>query len=175
LITVGNVARRCSMLMALQVVTLLFVAIAMALTLAHALELPGKMRLSKDEYLTVQPIYYPGFTVGGAAEPLSLLLLIALMLATPQGPSLWLTAGAFATLAAAHATYWLLTHPVNNFWLKDVELKGLGGGFFAFGLSGRSGATGDWTALRNRWEFSHVVRAVLALTSLVLLTAAIAA
>jgi hypothetical protein len=162
------------MLMALQVVTLLFVAIAMALTLAHALELPGKMRLSKDEYLTVQPIYYPGFTVGGAAEPLSLLLLIALMLATPQGLPLWLTAGAFATLAAAHAIYWLLTHPVNNFWLKDVELKGLGGTFFAVG-SGRGGTTGDWTALRNRWEFSHVVRAVLALTSLVLLTAAIAA
>ncbi len=97
------------MLMTLQIVALLFVAVAMALTLAHALELPGKMRLSKDEYLTVQPIYYPGFTVGGAAEPLSLLLLIALMLVTPPGPSLWLTAGAFATLAAAHATYWVLT------------------------------------------------------------------
>jgi hypothetical protein len=163
------------MLMTLQIVALLFVAVAMALTLAHALELPGKMRLSKDEYLTVQPIYYPGFTVGGAAEPVSLLLLIALMLVTPAGPSLWLTAGAFATLAAAHATYWVLTHPVNNFWLKDVELKGLGRSFFAVDLSGRTGTADDWTVLRNRWEFSHVVRAVLALTSLVLLTAAIAA
>jgi hypothetical protein len=163
------------MLMALQVVTLLFVAVAMALTLAHALELPGKMRLSKDEYLTVQPIYYPGFTVGGAAEPLSLLLLIALMLVTPPGPSLWLIAGAFMTLAAAHATYWVLTHPVNNFWLKAVELKGLGGSFFAFGPSDRSGTTSDWTALRDRWEFSHVVRAAFSLASLILLAAAIAA
>ena len=161
--------------MALQVVTLLFVAIAMALALAHALELPGKLRLSKDAYLTVQPIYYPGFTVAGAAEPLSLLLLIALTLVTPPGPSLWLIAGAFATMAAAHAAYWMLTHPVNNFWLKDVELKGLGGSFFAFGLSGRTGNADDWMALRNRWEFSHVARAVLALASLILLAAAIAA
>ncbi len=163
------------MLEALQVLTVLLVSVAVALALAHALELPGKMRLSKDEYLAVQPIYYPGFTVGGAAEPLSLLLLIALMLVTPQGPSLWLVAGAFAALAAAHAIYWVLTHPVNNFWLKDIELKGLGESFFAFGLSGRTGNADDWTALRNRWEFSHVVRAVLALTSLVLLAAAIAA
>jgi hypothetical protein len=163
------------MRMALQVTTLLFVAIAMALALAHALELPGKMRLSKDEYLTVQPIYYPGFTVGGAAEPLSLLLLVALMLVTPPGSSFWLTAGAFATLAAAHATYWVLTHPVNNFWLKNVELHGLGGSFFAVRLPGRTGTADDWTALRNRWEFSHVVRAVLSLASLILLAAAIAA
>lgn len=32
----------------LQVLTVLLVAVAMALALAHALELPGKLRLSKD-------------------------------------------------------------------------------------------------------------------------------
>jgi hypothetical protein len=46
----------------LQVVTVLLVAVAMALTLAHALELPGKMRLTKDVYYAMQHIYYPGFT-----------------------------------------------------------------------------------------------------------------
>jgi hypothetical protein len=40
----------------LEVVAVIFVAVAMALTLAHALELPGKMRLSKETYLAVQPI-----------------------------------------------------------------------------------------------------------------------
>ena len=40
----------------------------MALALAHALERPGKMRLSKE--LAIQPIYYPGFTFGGTAEPM---------------------------------------------------------------------------------------------------------
>ena len=42
----------------LQVVTVLLVAVAMALTLAHALELLGKMRLTKDVYYAMQYIYY---------------------------------------------------------------------------------------------------------------------
>jgi hypothetical protein len=33
----------------------------------------------------------------------------------------------------------------------------------------------DWTKLRDRWEFSHVVRAVLGLASLILLATAVAA
>jgi hypothetical protein len=159
------------MLLVLEVATLTLVA--MALALAHALELPGKLKLSKDQYLTVQPIYYPGFTIGGAAEPLSLILLIALMLLTPAGPSFWLIAGAFVALAAMHATYWAVTHPVNSFWLKDVELKSFGG-FFRFDPLARGGVTDEWTHLRNRWEFSHVVRAAFGLLSLVLLAAAVA-
>lgn len=47
------------MLSFLQIATILLVAIAMALSLAHALEFPGKLRLSKENYLAVQPIYYP--------------------------------------------------------------------------------------------------------------------
>lgn len=162
------------MFVALEVATLLAVAIAMATALAHALELPGKMRLSKAEYLAVQQIYYPGFTIGGAAEPIALILLIALVLLTPSGLALWLTAGAFVTLAAAHATYWLFTHPLNHFWLKDVELNGAGASFFSIDLVGRRGDDGDWTTLRNRWESSHVVRAAFALASLTLIAAAIA-
>ncbi|MGH7230520.1 MAG: hypothetical protein ACREJU_04080 [Nitrospiraceae bacterium] len=49
----------------LQVSTVILVAVAMALALAHALELPGKMRLTKKAYYAMQPIYYPGFAVGG--------------------------------------------------------------------------------------------------------------
>jgi hypothetical protein len=162
------------MVTTLEVATLLFVAIAMATMLAHALELPGKLKLPKDEYLAVQKIYYPGFTVGGAAEPLALILLLVLMAMTPAGAPFWLTAGAFATLAIAHAIYWLVTHPVNNFWLRDVELKGFGGSFFAFDPLSRSGTTGDWTILRNRWEFSHAVRTAFGVASLILLAAAVA-
>jgi hypothetical protein len=163
------------MTMTLQVVTLLFVAVAMATMLAHALELPGKLKLSKDEYLATQRIYYPGFTIGGAAEPIALVLLIVLMALTPPGLPFWLTAGAFVALAVAHAIYWVATHPVNNFWLKDIELKGVGGSFFAFDPFSRSGTTDEWTTLRNRWEFSHAVRAVFGVASLTLVAAAVAA
>jgi hypothetical protein len=44
----------------------------MGVVLAHALELPGELRLDEQTYLAVQTTYYPGFTIGGMAEPLSL-------------------------------------------------------------------------------------------------------
>src|SRR5262245_9960046 len=69
-----------TMIPVLQILTLLFMSIAMALSLAHALEFPGKLRLSRKDYETVQEIYYPGFTYGGASEGIGLLLLLILLL-----------------------------------------------------------------------------------------------
>ena len=57
------------MFQTLQTVTIILASIGMALSLAHALEYPGKRRLDRDTYLKVQAIYYPGFTVGGIFEP----------------------------------------------------------------------------------------------------------
>jgi hypothetical protein len=162
------------MMLALQILAVLLVAIAMALALAHALELPGKLRLSKDDYLAVQKIYYPGFTIGGMAEPLALVVVLALMLLTPQRAAFWLTTGALAALVLMHAAYWLVTHPVNNFWLKDVRLTSAGAGFFAFNPQRWSGRQPDWTELRDRWEFSHVARAGFGFVSLILLVSAVA-
>jgi hypothetical protein len=150
----------------LQILCLLLVAVAMGLSLAHALELPGKMRLGKDAYLSVQTIYYPGFTIGGGVgEVGGMLALIALLVLMPHaGARFWWTAAAFAFLLAAHLTYWLVTHPVNNFWLKDVDVTGFGAGFFSL-FAGDPG--GDWSKLRNIWEYSHVGRAVFAMLSLI--------
>jgi len=80
------------MLNLLQTLNVLLVAVAMGLSLAHALELPGKLRLTQDEYRVVQPIYYPGFTIGGIAEPLSLLATTVLLILKPLGSrAFWLT------------------------------------------------------------------------------------
>ena len=164
------------MFLVLKVLTVLAVAVAMALSLAHALEWPGKKRLEKDQYLAVQPIYYPGFTIGGVAEPLGLLLLLALGYLVPRGGiEFWLIASSFAALLISHASYWLLTHPINNFWLKDFKLHGPGAGFFSF-AAGRLDHMRelDWTRLRDWWEFSHALRAGFALIAFTLLAAAIA-
>ena len=162
----------------LQVVTVLLVAVAMALALAHALELPGKLRLSRDTYLAVQPIYYPGFTAGGAiGEVGGLIATLILLIATPTGSrAFWLTLGAFAALLLKHAAYWLLTHPVNNFWLQGTSIARFGARFFSFDPLNRRSQAGalEWAALRDRWEQSHVVRALLGLLSLTLLVAAVA-
>lgn len=121
------------MFLALQVATVLLVAIATALALAHALEWPGKLRLAKQEYFAIQPIYYPGFTIGGVAEPGALLLALVLLFTTPTGTLVyWLTIAGFIALLAMHVTYWVLTHPLNNFWLGSTKLTGAGIRFFAW-------------------------------------------
>src|SRR6266705_3308745 len=155
----------------LQVLALVLVAVAMALALAHALELPGKLRVPKDTYLAIQPIYYPGFTIGGISEPLLLMIVTSVTTA-----AFWLTLCAFLTLAAMHAVYWFAVHPVNNFWLKDFHLQGAGAAFFLVDPLRRRGGTSnpDWTALRDQWEYAHLLRAVLGLLSLTLLATAVA-
>jgi Domain of unknown function (DUF1772) len=160
------------MIPVLQVVTLMLVAVTVTLALAHALEYPGKLRLSKEEYLVVQKIYYPGFTVGGIAEGLSVFALAVLAFLTRNaGAVFWLTLAAFIAVAALHAVYWFVTHPVNNFWIRDVQLSRAGTRFFGV-KAGRQleGAEPDWTELRDRWELSHIARAVLGLIALLLLT-----
>jgi hypothetical protein len=158
-----------AMLEIVQIVTVVVVAIVMSLPLAHALEWPGKLRLSKEHYFAMQPIYYPGFTYAGFAEPLSLLVL------TPMGTGqFWSTAGAFLALLTMHATYWVLTHPVNNFWLEGFKLQGFARRFFEVGVSEQSSPMdSEWTRLRDRWEFSHMIRAILGLVSLVLIVVAV--
>jgi hypothetical protein len=60
--------------------------------------------------------------------------------------------------------YWVIVHPVNNFWLRDFKLKSASAGFFLFDPFKRASSAGsaDWTVLRDQWEYGHVVRAALA-------------
>ena len=123
------------MLNVLQIVTAVAVGIAIALSLAHALEFPGKRRLTKGAYYSVKPVYYPGFTIGGGiGEFGGLLLLIVLLLLTPRGGTIfWLTFIALVGLIGMQMVYWVFTHPVNKFWLKDQQLDRAGTGVFSLG------------------------------------------
>jgi anthrone oxygenase-like protein len=155
-----------------QVITLMLVAVTMALSLAHALEYPGKMRLSKDEYIATQTIYYPGFTLGGIAEVGSIIALAVLAFLTRgSGAVFWLTLGAFVALVAVQAVYWISTQPVNNFWVRDVAMKAPSARFFGLNAARyENGREPDWTELRDKWERSHLIRAALSVTGLLLLT-----
>ena len=161
------------MLQVWQVLTIVLVAIGMALSLAHALELPGKLRLTKDVYIAVQSIYYPGFTIGAVfgefgAMVATLVLLVSIPFAST---AFWLTLAAFVALLVMHGLYWALTHPVNRFWLKDQQLAGAGAAFFAVGGKDAADRSTErnWTVLRDRWEYSHVARAACAMLSLIML------
>ena len=160
------------MVKAFHIFTLLLVSIAMATALAHALEFPGKLRLPKDTYMAVQTIYYPGFTYAGTAEFGGMVALAVLLFLVPfAGPVFWCVAVSLAMLVCGHLTYWLVTHPVNGFWLKDTQLDAMSGGFFS--LFSATGET-DWRKLRDIWEYSHVARACLSMTSFVAVTIALA-
>lgn len=158
---------------ALQISTVFLVAIAMALSLAHALELPGKMRLDKKDYYAAQTIYYPGFTIGGIGEAAGTLAAIILLFMTPRDSAeFWLTAVAVIALIGMQGVYWIVTHPVNRFWVEDVKLNRAGAGFFAFGADRTRRDQNiplDWMELRNRWEYSHVARAACAMVSFIAL------
>ncbi|MPZ46118.1 MAG: DUF1772 domain-containing protein [Betaproteobacteria bacterium] len=153
----------------LEVVAMILVVFALVPAMAHALELPGKLRLDKDEYLTVQPIYYPGFTFAGIAEPVAIIVSAVLLVVARDTAAFGPTLTALLALIGAHAVYWLVTHPVNKFWLNDEELAAPGARFFAAGGIAR----GDWTRLRDRWEYSHVARALLTFSAFVALAVAV--
>jgi Domain of unknown function (DUF1772) len=157
----------------LQAASLAIVAIALAPALAHALELPGKLRLGREDYLTVQAIYYPGFTRAGIAEPASSLALLLLAFLTPAGTAaFWLTLAALVATLAMQAIFWLRTQPVNRIWVRDLDLGRADAAFFGTGPS--AGAAADWTVLRDRWEGSHVARAACAAAAFLLLAIAVA-
>jgi len=160
------------MYVALQILTVMLAAVTMALSLAHALEFPGKLRLKKEQYLVVQPIYYPGFTIGGIAEPAVILATLALLIMTPAGTAaFWLVAGALAALITVQVIFWTKTQPANSFWLEETDLSRSATRFFQ---TGRGSAPRDWTEARDQWERSHILRALAATLGLFLLTLAVA-
>lgn len=169
------------MLTILQFITVCLTTIALSTSLAHALELPGKMRLEREAYVATQSIYYPGFTVGGLAEGFAIIAALVLVVITPMRDSaFWWAVLAFAAIVTMHAVYWVMTHPVNKFWLKDQKLEGLGKGFFSIGAARAEDEPADdggaqWRRYRDRWEHSHVIRAVLAAIAFVSLLITLAA
>ena len=129
---------------ALTILCLLLVATKFGTSLAHVAELPGKLRLDEATYKAVQTIYYPGFTVVGLTGEFSgIIALGVLFYLTAYGTGrFWWTAAALGLLIAGHATHWLMTHPVNNFWVKDVPTSGPGSTYFSI-FTARQ--TGDWS------------------------------
>lgn len=151
-------------------ISVILVALAWALAIAHALEMPGKLRLDRETYIRVQGIYYPGFTIAGASEPLAVAALILLLLLLSRGsPGFPCVVVALAGMIAVQAIYWLVVHPVNRHWMAGQPTGRLGRGFFEAG-GARDEEQPDWVSLRGRWESGHLLRAIAATISLLSMT-----
>jgi hypothetical protein len=129
--------------------SLLFVALALAPALAHLLELPNKIGLARDDYLTVQQIYRGWALLGVVvvAALVSTLLLAIMVRSRPREfvPALM----AFFCIAGTQVVFWLFTYPANRQTSNWTVLPD------------------NWMALRAQWEYSHAASAVLNLVALV--------
>jgi len=137
------------MVTAARFLSLLFCALALAPALAHLLELPNKMGLSRDEYLVVQQIYR-GWALLGIVVFGALLSTLALAIAVRKragefGPALT----AFLCIAGTQAVFWIFTFPMNQQTANWTILPDA------------------WAALRMQWEYSHAASAILNLAALI--------
>jgi hypothetical protein len=137
--------------------SLLFVALALAPSAAHLLELPNKIGLPRADYFTVQQIYrgWALLAVVVVGELISLSTLVVLVRHHAQAfaPAL----AALLCVVAAQVLFWTLTFPANQ------------------ATQNWTVAPGNWEALRAQWEYSHAAAAVLNLVAFVALILAVLA
>jgi hypothetical protein len=131
--------------------SLLFVALVLAPTLAHLLELPNKIGLSREEYLVVQQIYSGWQLLGIVIYGALLSTLVLAIMVRRQSRVFALTLAAFLCVLTAHVVFWMFTFPANKetlYWTVLPE---------------------NWMALRAQWEYSHAAGAVLNLIAFIML------
>jgi Domain of unknown function (DUF1772) len=142
-------------------VTLLLVALAMTMAFAHLLEMPAKRGLDAELYRTINQNLYWGFGTFGAAIEVGAVLSSIVLAFVVRGrrPAFSLTLTAAVLVVAAHLVFWVFIAPVN------AEIASWAPGSVPAG----------WASVRDRWEFSHAIRAVLMVTALGFLVASVLA
>jgi hypothetical protein len=129
----------------IQFLAVLLTAFALIPAGAHLFELPNKMDLPRDAYLTVQSIY-AGWAWFGivdlAALMLNAILAVRLRRQRPAVYFAWTAALCFVVFFAIFFTW---TFPANQATANWTTLPD------------------DWNPLRVAWEYSHAANAVMML------------
>ena len=134
-------------------ITLMFAALSLTMTSAHALELPQKMQYDAHMYAAVNTTLYRYFAIVGGFYTVASILATATLafLVRKRGSTFrWTLAGAIC-LMLAFGTWLMLVAPVNS---KIAQAIG----------SAPESIPALWMQLRDRWEYGHVVGFVLTLT-----------
>lgn len=128
---------------ALQFAAILCTAIAMAGGAAHLLELPAKMKLSRENYLAVQQIYRGWALLGIAVlAALASTSVLAAML-RDVGMPFWFALASALSIALSLIVFFTVTFPVNRATQNWTVLPE------------------HWEDLRKQWEYSHAAGALL--------------
>jgi hypothetical protein len=131
--------------------SLLFAALALGPALAHLLELPNKIDLARDDYLTVQQIYRGWALLGIVVVGALASSLVHAAMVRKHRAAFVPAALAFLCLAGTQAVFWSFTFPANQLTGNWTMLPG------------------NWEALRTQWEYSHAASALLNISAMVLL------
>jgi hypothetical protein len=124
-------------------IALLSTALALGAALAHLLELPNKIGLSREQYFVVQGIYQ-GWNRLGLLLLIELASMLAVIVLARNDPPVWRVAiVALLCLVVAQALFWIFTYPANVSTANWTHIPD------------------NWEALRSRWEYSHAAGAVL--------------
>jgi len=126
-----------------------FVALALGPALAHLLELPNKIHLTREEYLTVQQIYRGWQLLGIVVVGALLSTLVLTIMIRQERKAFVFALIAFLCIVGTQLVFWTYTYPANqvtNNWTVLPE---------------------NWRELRQQWEYSHATSAGLNLLALV--------
>lgn len=127
----------------LQFVSILITAIGMAGSWAHLLALANKMKLPREEYLIAQKIYR-GWSLLGVAAVIALVSTAALaVLQREEGAAFYFAVAASVCIALGLVIFFAVTFPANKATKNWTVLPT------------------HWESLRQRWEYSHAVGAIL--------------
>lgn len=129
--------------------SLLFCALALVPAMAHLLELPNKIGLPRDDYLTVQHVYGGWALLGLVVYGAFFSTLALAILERRRTHEFRLALTAFLCIAGTQVVFWTFTFPANAATRNWTVLPD------------------DWIALRAQWEYSHAASAVLNLVALV--------
>src|SRR5215469_1745167 len=136
------------MLKALRFINLLLVVLIFGLTWAHVMEIPGKLRLSGPQWLTVQHNLYVAFgaPLGAAIEIAAIISTWWLAFQTRRRhPARTLTLGAAVCVTLGLAVWFWLVAPMNAIiagWTPETLPP-------------------IWTAARDQWEIGHAIHCLL--------------
>jgi uncharacterized membrane protein HdeD (DUF308 family) len=122
---------------------IVLMALALVPAGAHLFELPHKMGLGRDAYLTVQGIY-AGWAYFGIVLIAALVADLVLMVTVRhERAALLLAAGGLVSIAIGLAIFFAWTFPANQATASWTRMPD------------------DWETLRRNWEYSHAANAVV--------------
>jgi hypothetical protein len=142
--------------------TLVLAALDTGMALCHTLEMPAKLKVDAQLWLTFQHTLYRAFGPEGPGAFIEMGAIITaavlVFVVRKRRPAFYLSVVGAVFLAVAFFVVWLLfVNPVNAAtakWTIDSIPE-------------------NWMALRNQWEYAHTTRFVLQLTGFGVLLASV--